>query len=161
MGHWHFRNKALHSPTGPTLIASHHSLNYRISKQKRQMVSTAQITIYFLNSTQSPNYNPVASPTRSSGCTRWVWHVRNTLNLTMQSHVRPSPCVTRCNPSWSPTAYSSPLSHGIDPLLSRTIISPMKNNMQLLSSSLDHRQSMHESHPVWLLSTTSYNKLLQ
>ena len=29
-----FRNKALHSPTGPALIASHHSLNYQISKEK-------------------------------------------------------------------------------------------------------------------------------
>ena len=32
---WQFRNNALHSPTGPTSIASHHSLNYRISEENR------------------------------------------------------------------------------------------------------------------------------
>mmetsp|Transcript_46473 Transcript_46473/g.51810 ORF Transcript_46473/g.51810 Transcript_46473/m.51810 type:complete len:195 (+) Transcript_46473:764-1348(+) len=32
---WQFRNDALHSLTGPTSIASHHSLNYRISEEKR------------------------------------------------------------------------------------------------------------------------------
>ena len=32
---WQFKNKAFHSPTGPTSIASHHSLNYQISKEKR------------------------------------------------------------------------------------------------------------------------------
>ena len=31
---WQFRNQVLHSPTGPTSIASHHSLNYQISKEK-------------------------------------------------------------------------------------------------------------------------------
>ena len=31
---WQFRNAAKHSPTGTTAIASHHSLNYRISEEK-------------------------------------------------------------------------------------------------------------------------------
>ena len=30
---WQFCNEALHSPTGSTSIASHHSLNYRISEK--------------------------------------------------------------------------------------------------------------------------------
>ena len=30
---WQFRNAAIHSPTGTTLIASHYSLNYRISEK--------------------------------------------------------------------------------------------------------------------------------
>ena len=31
---WQYRNSILHSPTGPIAIASHHSLNHRISKEK-------------------------------------------------------------------------------------------------------------------------------
>ena len=31
---WQYRNNIKHSPTGPTAIASHHSLNYRISEEK-------------------------------------------------------------------------------------------------------------------------------
>ena len=31
---WQYRNSILHSPTGPIAIASHHSLNYRISEEK-------------------------------------------------------------------------------------------------------------------------------
>ena len=31
---WQYRNTILHSPTGPTAIASHQSLNHRISKEK-------------------------------------------------------------------------------------------------------------------------------
>ena len=31
---WQFRNAAVHSPTSITLIASHYSLNYRISEEK-------------------------------------------------------------------------------------------------------------------------------
>ena len=30
---WQFRNKILHSPTGPTAVASHHSLNYQVGEQ--------------------------------------------------------------------------------------------------------------------------------
>ena len=32
---WQFRNQVLHSWTGLTAIASYHSLNYQISKEKR------------------------------------------------------------------------------------------------------------------------------
>ena len=31
---WQYRNLILHSPTGPIAIASHHSLNHRISEEK-------------------------------------------------------------------------------------------------------------------------------
>ena len=31
---WQYRNSILHSPTGPIAIASHHSLNHRISEEK-------------------------------------------------------------------------------------------------------------------------------
>ena len=43
-----FRNKMLHSPTGPTAVASHHSLNYDIGKQF--MLNTDGISegLYFL-----------------------------------------------------------------------------------------------------------------
>ena len=33
---WQFRNQVLHSPTGPTSIASYQSLNHRISKEKHR-----------------------------------------------------------------------------------------------------------------------------
>ena len=123
------------------------------------MVSINQTTICILNSIQLLIYNPVASPIRSFGCMRLFWQARNTLNLMMQLDIKPSPCVTRWNPSWSPTAHSSLLSLRRDLLLSRIIRPLMKNNKQLLFDSLGHGQSVLVSHTLWLLLTIPNNKL--
>ena len=49
---WQFRNKVLHSPTGPTSIASHHSLNHQISKEHRRGTDGINRSNYHLFSTQ-------------------------------------------------------------------------------------------------------------
>ena len=49
---WQFRNKALHSPTGPTAIASHHSLNHQISEEHRRGTDGIDRSSYHLFSTQ-------------------------------------------------------------------------------------------------------------
>ena len=49
---WQFRNKALHSPTGPTSLASHYSLNYRINKEKRIWTDGIDRSNYHLFSKQ-------------------------------------------------------------------------------------------------------------
>ena len=131
---WQFcNNKALHSPTGPTLIASHNPLNYQINKEK--CIGTAGIdcsNYYHLFSKQYTITKLQSSNTPDKKL--WLYEV----SLAYKEYVGPdeavtrqaiSMCITRCNPSWSPTAHSSLLPHKIDPLLPRTIIPPMKNNM--------------------------------
>ena len=49
---WQFRNKVLHSPTGPTSIASHRSLNHRISEVHRRGIDGIDRSNYHLFSTQ-------------------------------------------------------------------------------------------------------------
>ena len=49
---WQFRNKVLHSPTGPTAIASHHSLNHQISEEHRRGTDGIDRSSYHLFSTQ-------------------------------------------------------------------------------------------------------------
>ena len=49
---WQFRNKVLHSPTGPTSIASHHCLNHQISKEHRRGTDGIDQSNYHLFSTQ-------------------------------------------------------------------------------------------------------------
>ena len=48
---WQFRNKVLHSPTGPTSIASHHYLNHRISEEHRRGTDGINQSNYHLFST--------------------------------------------------------------------------------------------------------------
>ena len=48
---WQFRNKILHSPAGPTAVASHHSLNYQIGKQFTLNTDGIVEGSYFLFST--------------------------------------------------------------------------------------------------------------
>ena len=120
------------------------------------MVSIDQTTIWFLYSIHSPNYSLVASPTISSGCTKWVLHARNMYYLMMQSYVRLSPWKTGYNFSWSPTAHLSLLHYRRDPLLLRTVVFWMKNSSLLLF--FDRQQSVLELHTLWLLSIISYNE---
>ena len=65
---WQFRNQVLHSPTGPTSIASHHSLNHQISKEKHRGTDGINQSNCHLFSThiQLLNFNLVVSMTRSS-----------------------------------------------------------------------------------------------
>ena len=49
---WQFQNQVLHSPTGPTSIVSHQSLNHRISKEKHQGTDGIDRSNYHLFSTQ-------------------------------------------------------------------------------------------------------------
>ena len=49
---WQFRNKVLHSPTGPPSIASHHSLNHQISEEHRRGTDGIDRSSYHLFSTQ-------------------------------------------------------------------------------------------------------------
>ena len=49
---WQFRNTALHSQTGPTLIASHCSLNHQISEEHRRGTDGIDRSSYHLFSTQ-------------------------------------------------------------------------------------------------------------
>ena len=86
---WQFRNVALHSPTGPTSIASHHSLNYRISKEKRigtdgidhssYHLFSKQYTITKLHSSSIPNKK------------LWLYEV----SLARKEYVEPDSAVTR------------------------------------------------------------------
>ena len=92
------------------------------------MLSINQTTTCFLNSIRSPNYSPVTSPKRISGCTRWVWHARNILTLTMQTYVKPSLSVTRCNYSWLLTAPFFLLYQGRDSLPLRTSLLSKREN---------------------------------
>mmetsp|Transcript_26313 Transcript_26313/g.28318 ORF Transcript_26313/g.28318 Transcript_26313/m.28318 type:complete len:119 (+) Transcript_26313:44-400(+) len=45
---WQFRNQVLHSPIGPTSIASYHSLHYQISKDKHTETDSVNRSNYHL-----------------------------------------------------------------------------------------------------------------
>ena len=86
---WQFRNKGLHSPTGSTLIASQHSLNYRINKEKRIGTDGIDQSNYHLFSTQY-----TLTKLQSSSITNkklWLYE----MSLACKEYVEPDDTVTR------------------------------------------------------------------
>ena len=86
---WQFRNETFHSPTGTTAIASHPSLNYRISKEKRIGTDGINWSNYHLFSKQ---YTP--TKLQSSSITDkklWLYEV----TLARKEFVKPDDAI-RC-----------------------------------------------------------------
>ena len=86
---WQFRNVALHSQNGPTLITSHHSLNYRISEEKRIGIDGIDRSNYHLFSKQHTitKLHSYSIPNKKL----WLYEV----SLARKEYVEPENAVTR------------------------------------------------------------------
>ena len=85
---WNFRKKVLHSPNGPTLIASHHSLNYQISKVKRIETDGIDRSNYHLFSKQYT----ITKLQSSSILNKKLWLYE--VSLACKKYVESDDCVT-------------------------------------------------------------------
>ena len=86
---WQFCNKALHSPTSSTSIASHHSLNDRINEEK-------QIGTDCIDQSDCRLFSPLYTLTKlqSSSITDkmlWLYEV----SLACKEYVEPDNAITR------------------------------------------------------------------
>jgi len=86
---WQFQNVALHSPAGTTSITSHHSLNYRISKEKRIGTDGIDLSNYHLF--KSKQYTPKLHSSSISDKKLWLQEV----SLACKEYVEPDDKVTR------------------------------------------------------------------
>ena len=86
---WQFRNKALHSQTGLTLIASRHSLNYKISKEKHIGTDGIDRSNYHLFSKQYTITKLQSSSIPDKKL--WLYEV----SLARKEYVEPDDAVTR------------------------------------------------------------------
>ena len=123
------------------------------------MVLIVQISVCFLHHTQSQNFSPIASMTRSYDCTKWVWLSMNMLNPTMQWLAKLSPSEIRCIPFWLQTANSFQFYLGKHQVSLRKTALRTKYSMLLQLISFDHQKSVLKSLPLWLLLIISNNKL--
>ena len=85
---WQFRNAALHSTTSATLVASYHSLNYRISEEKRRETDGIDRSTYALF---SPPYT-LTKLQSSSISDKELW--LNEVSLACKEYVEPDDAVT-------------------------------------------------------------------
>ena len=86
---WQFRNTALHSPTGATVITSHHSLNYKIDEEICQGTDGIDCSNYCL-------FSPLNTLTKlqsSSIHDKEQW--RNEVSMANKEYVDPGDEVTR------------------------------------------------------------------
>ena len=72
---WQFRNTALHSPTGITVISSHHTLNYKIGVEIHRGKDGIDCSNYYLFSPPYTltNLQSTSIQKRSYDWRRWAW----------------------------------------------------------------------------------------
>ena len=157
---WQFQNKALHSSTGPTSIARHHSLNYLINKEKRIGTDGIDRSNYHLFSKQYT----ISKLQSSSILVKKLWLYE--MSLAHKEYVEPDNTITCQAISMRNQMQSFLITNDPRiPIIPRERPVATQDNCisddeqhAVAIGSLDHRQSVLESHPVWLLPTTFYNK---